>query len=99
MDVDAAQAYLRGEVLSLRGMLYAYRGRHDEAASITDGIAELALGVGDLQAVIPALVTQMVIEIGREDDARAMEMLRVAVERRGDIDERPVGTVADLRGH
>ncbi len=88
LDAEAAEAYLRGELLSLRGLLYAYRGRYDEAATMTAGVSETALGVGDLQAVIPVLATQMVIAIGREDDARALTILREAIERRGAIAER-----------
>ncbi len=90
LDAEAAEAYLRGEVLSLRGLLYAYRGRADEAAAMTAGVAETALGVGDLQAVIPVLATELAIAIGREDDARAVALLHEAIERRGDIVEKPL---------
>jgi class 3 adenylate cyclase len=87
LDADADEAYLRSETLSLRGLLYAYRGRFDEAAAMTDGLAETALRMGDLQAVLPALATQAAIRIGLEDDAGAVAAMREAIERRGDISE------------
>ncbi len=51
----SSEAYLSSEILSMRGLLYAYRGRFDEAAEITADVADTALRIGDLQAVIPAL--------------------------------------------
>ena len=84
---DPGQAYLRGEVLSLRAILYAYRGRYDEASRMTAGLAELALKLGDLQAVLPTLATLAVIRFGTEDDTGALDMLRRAIERRGEIEE------------
>ena len=87
ISADPGQAYLRGEVLSLRAILHAYRGRYDEAASVTTGLADSAQKVNDLQAVLPTLATQAVIRFGLEDDAAALELLRAAIERRGDIDE------------
>ena len=87
VPADPGQAYLRGEVLSMRALLLAYRGRYDEAASTTEGLDEAAIKVNDLQAVLPPLATQAVIRYGREDDEGALDMLRRAIERRGDIDE------------
>ena len=92
LDAHIAEAYLRSEVLSLRALLYAYRGRYDEAAALTAGVADIALRVGDLQAVLPALTTQAIIKVGLEDDTGALAMLRQAIERRGDIREASVST-------
>ncbi len=87
LDAHVAEAYLRSETLSLRGLLYAYRGRFDEAAVMTVEVPETALKVADLQAVLPALVTQAVIKVGLEDDVGAVETMRLAIERRGDTTE------------
>ena len=87
VDAHVAEAYLRSETLSLRGLLYAYRGRYDEAAEMTAEVPETALRVADLQAVLPALATQVVIKVGLEDDAGAVEAIRLAMERRGDTRE------------
>ena len=87
VDAHVAEAYLRSETLSLRGLLYAYRGRYDEAAAMTAEVPETALRVADLQAVLPALATQVVIKVGLEDDAGAVDAIRLAVERRGDTRE------------
>jgi adenylate cyclase len=87
LDTEVAEAYLRSEALSLRGLLYAYRGRYDEAAAMTADVPETALKIADLQAVLPALVAQAVIKVGLEDDAGALEMIRLAIERRGDTRE------------
>jgi hypothetical protein len=87
LDAQVAEAYLRGEVLSLRALLLAYRGRFDEAAEITGDVIEPALRVADLQAVLPALATQVVIRVGLGDDAGAIETMRLAIERRGDTKE------------
>ena len=54
---------------------------------MTEGVADTALRVGDLQAVIPALATQAIVEVGLEDDAGAVATIRQAIERRGDIRE------------
>ena len=43
MDADVSEEYLRTETLSLRGLLYAYRGRFDEAAVMTVGVSETAV--------------------------------------------------------
>ncbi|HET9416964.1 MAG TPA: hypothetical protein VFP30_05415, partial [Candidatus Limnocylindria bacterium] len=77
--------YLRGEILCLRATLHAYRGRYDDAATIAAGVAETARRIGDLQAVLPALVTQATILIGQEEDGGAVAAWREAIERRGDI--------------
>ena len=37
--------------------------------------------------MLPALATQAIIKVGLEDDAGAVDMLRQAIERRGDITE------------
>ena len=92
LDAHIAEAYLRGEVLSLRALLYVYRGRYDEAAAMTAGVADMALRVGDLQAVLPALTTQALIKFGLEDDAGALAVLRQAIDLRGDIREANVST-------
>ncbi|HET9417410.1 MAG TPA: adenylate/guanylate cyclase domain-containing protein, partial [Candidatus Limnocylindria bacterium] len=85
LDADAAEAYLRGEILCLRATLHAYRGRYDDAATIAAGVADTARRIGDLQAVLPALVTQATILIGQEEDDGAVRAWREAIERRGDI--------------
>ncbi len=54
---------------------------------ITAGVADTALRIGDLQAVIPVLTTQFAIQIGTEEDAGAVASLREVIERRGDISE------------
>jgi hypothetical protein len=54
---------------------------------MTADLAESALKVSDLQAVLPTLATLAIIRFGNEDDAGALDMLRGAIERRGDIDE------------
>jgi adenylate cyclase len=82
LDEDAAEAYLRGEVLSLRGLLFAYRGRFDEARTMTAGVPETALRVADLQAVMPALTTQVAIGIGLGDDDAAVATIAQVIERR-----------------
>ena len=64
LDAEASEAYLRCETLSLRGHLYAYRGRFDDAAAMTADVADTALQIGDLQAVIPTLAAQVAIRIG-----------------------------------
>ncbi len=87
IEADVGQAYLRGEVLSLRAMLRAYRGRYDEAAAMMAGVTDSALRVGDLQAVLPVLSADATIRIGLEDDAGAVAALRQAIERRGEIPE------------
>jgi tetratricopeptide (TPR) repeat protein len=87
LDADATEAYWRGEIVGLRGQLYAYRGRYDEAAAMTAGLPETALRVGDLQAVLPVLSTDAAIRIGLEDDAGAVETLREAIRRRGTIED------------
>jgi tetratricopeptide (TPR) repeat protein len=92
LDDAAAEAYLRGEVLGLRGLLFAYRGRYDEAAAMTADIAETARRVGDLQAVLPALATQATIRVGLGDDAAALAALGQAIERRGEIAEHTLST-------
>ena len=43
-----AEAYLRTEVRSLQALLLAYRGRFDEAASMTADVPATALNVADL---------------------------------------------------
>src|SRR6188474_3816187 len=59
LDASSSEAYLNCEILSMRGLLYAYRGRFDEAAdAITADVADMALRIGDLQAVIPVLAAQ-----------------------------------------
>jgi class 3 adenylate cyclase/tetratricopeptide (TPR) repeat protein len=88
LDAEAAEAYLGIAILSLRGLLYAYRGRYDEAAAMTSGMVERALPIGDLQAVIPSLVTQAVIRFGLEDDAGGVDALAQAMEARADRSER-----------
>jgi hypothetical protein len=85
LDADAAEAYLRGEILCLRATLHAYRGRYDDAATVAAGVADTARRIGDLQAVLPALVTRATILIGQEEDGGAVAAWREAVERRGDI--------------
>ena len=85
LDADATEAYWRGEIVGLRGTLLAYRGRYDEAAAITEGLVEMALRVGDLQAVLPVLATDAAIRIGLEDDAGAVAAMREAIRRRGNI--------------
>jgi adenylate cyclase len=87
LDADAAEAYLRCETLSLRAQLLAYRGRYDEAAEMTDGVADTARRVGDMQAVLPALTTQLQIRVGLEDDATAVALLREVIDRRGTTGE------------
>jgi hypothetical protein len=52
---------------------------------MTAGLVDMALRVGDLQAVLPVLSTDATIRIGLEDDAGAVAMLREAIQRRGDI--------------
>ena len=92
MDADIAEAYLRVELLCLRALLYAYRGRYDEAAAMLVEAPETALKVADLQAVIPGLVTPAIVKIGLEEDAGAMALLREAIDRRGDIREGMLST-------
>lgn len=87
LDADAAEAYLRSETLTLRAQLFAYRGRYDEAAAMTDGLVETARRVRDMQAVLPVLTTQITIRIGLGDDATAISHLREAVERRSGTGE------------
>src|SRR6188474_1307487 len=87
LDASSSEAYLNSEILSMRGLLYAYRGRFDEAAEMTAEIADTALRIGDLQAVIPVLASQFAVRVGMEDDAGAVESLRAIIERRGDISE------------
>ncbi|MDQ3149051.1 MAG: AAA family ATPase, partial [Chloroflexota bacterium] len=91
IDTGVAEAYLRGEVLNLRGLLLAHRGRYEEAEALTAGVLVTARRVGDLQAVLPALGTEAAIRIGLDDDAGAVAALRDAVERRGD---RPDGLIS-----
>ncbi len=98
IDADEGQAYLRGEVLSLRGMLRAYRGRYDEAAEMTAGVTDAALRVGDLQAVLPVLAAGATIRIGLEEDAAAVASLRKAVERRGEIPEEIISAWMTFEG-
>ena len=73
LDASSSEAYLNSEILSMRGLLYAYRGRLDEAAAMTADVADAALRIGDLQAVIPALTAQFAIRIGTEEDTGAVE--------------------------
>jgi adenylate cyclase len=94
MDPRIAEAYLRVEIQCLRGMLLAYRGRYDDAATMTADVVETALRVADLQAVLPALVTQAVIKVGLEDDAGAIDAIRLAIERRGETREASLSTWA-----
>ena len=85
IDAAAAEAYLGGEVLSLRGQMLAYRGRFEEADVLTAGVPDTARQVGDLQAVLPALMTHAAIRFGLDDEPGALAALRDAVERRGDL--------------
>jgi tetratricopeptide (TPR) repeat protein len=98
LDADAAEAYLGTEILSLRGLLLANRGRYDEAAAITEGSVETALRIGDLQAVMPTMATIARIRIGLEDDAGAIAAFRRAIERRGDIVERSLSAWVTFEG-
>jgi tetratricopeptide (TPR) repeat protein len=98
LDEQAAEAYLRGEVLGLRGLLFAYRGRYDEAAAMTADVMETAQRVGDLQAVMPAFVTQAVIRFGLGDDAAAVRALAHAIEHRGEIGEHTLSTWTTFEG-
>ncbi|HET7636855.1 MAG TPA: BREX system ATP-binding domain-containing protein, partial [Candidatus Limnocylindria bacterium] len=78
-----AEAYLRSEVRSLQALLLAYRGRFSEAATIMGDSAETAERIGDLQAVMPAELSEAVVRAGLADDAEAVAALRRAIDRRG----------------
>jgi adenylate cyclase len=78
-----AEAYLRSEVQSLRGLLLAYRGRFDDAAMITAETFETAEQIGDLQAVLPAELTHAAVRAGLGEERESVAAMRRAIDRRG----------------
>jgi class 3 adenylate cyclase/tetratricopeptide (TPR) repeat protein len=92
LDASAAEAYLRSEVLSLRALLLAYRGRYQEAVSIAVGAAETGRQIGDLQAVLPTAAALAASQAGLGQDADAVATVTQAIERRGANRESTIST-------
>jgi adenylate cyclase len=81
------QAYLDNEIASLHAHLAVYRGRADDAAALTSDIADAALRIGDVQAVLPTLAAHAAALAGQGNDAAAITVMQRAIDRRGDSRE------------
>jgi hypothetical protein len=77
-------------VASYRSLLSSFRGRHDDAAEQIADYTDAAVRIGDLQAVIPALVAVAHAEEGLGNDAAAVATLRRVIEIRGERQEGPI---------
>jgi tetratricopeptide (TPR) repeat protein len=84
-------AYMQSAVASYQSLLSSFRGRHDDAAEQIAGYTEAAVRIGDLQAVVPALVAVAHAEAGLGTDAAAVAALRRVIEIRG---ERREGSIS-----
>jgi adenylate cyclase len=83
-------AYMQSAVASYRSMLASFRGQYDEGIEAIAAFTDAAVRIGDLQAIVPALLAVAHAEAGLGNDRVAVEALRRVIERRGTTREGPI---------
>jgi tetratricopeptide (TPR) repeat protein len=78
-----AGQYIQTSIATLRAQLANYRGRYDEAAALLVDGPDIAIRIGDQQAIMPTLVTAAHAQAGLGNDADAVAILRRAIEQPG----------------
>jgi len=89
---SGANRYVLLDVASFLGLLLAFRGRYEEAASLVRPHVEVGISIGDLQAYGPVFVALAHASRGAGDAAGAVENIRRAIEVRGDMHEQNMST-------
>ena len=78
-----ANRYIRLDVATFLGLLLAYRGRHEEAATLVRPYAEVAVQIGDLQAYGPVFVALAHASRGSGEAAAATAEIERGIQVRG----------------
>jgi len=78
-----AGQYIQTSIATLRAQLANYRGRYDEAATLLADGPDIAVRIGDQQAIMPTLVTAAHAQAALGNDADAVAILRRATEQPG----------------
>ncbi|MDQ2941701.1 MAG: AAA family ATPase [Chloroflexota bacterium] len=86
-----AGQYIQTAVATLRAQLANYRGRYDEAAGILGDAADIAIRIGDQQAILPTLVTAAHAQAGLGNDSDAVAVLRRAIDQPGSTADGTLG--------
>ena len=84
--------YIEGEIAVLRAQLANYRGRYDDAVALVADEAEVALRIGDQQAVLPTFAALAHAQVGLGSDAEAVAALRRAIDRPRSADDGTLGS-------
>jgi tetratricopeptide (TPR) repeat protein len=87
-----AGPYIQVSVAALRSPLASYRGQHDEAAGILGDAADIAIRIGDQQAILPTLVASAQAQTGLGNDADAVAELRRAIDQPGSTADGSLGS-------
>jgi adenylate cyclase len=83
-------AYMQSAVASYGSMLASFRGRSDDGARLIADFTDAAIRIGDLQALVPALLAVAHAEAGLGNDAAAVDSLRRVIDLRGSRREGPI---------
>ncbi len=86
-----AGQYIQTTIATLRSQLASYRGHYDEAAQIMGDTADVAIRIGDQQAVLPTLVASAHVQAGLGNDADAVVELRRAIDQPGSTADGTLG--------
>jgi adenylate cyclase len=92
VDWTRAGQYIQLAVATLRSQLASYRGQYDEAAQILGDGVDLAIRIGDQQAVLPTLVASAQAQAGLGNDADAVAELRRAIDQPGSTADGTLGS-------
>jgi adenylate cyclase len=86
-----AGQYIQTSIATLKAQLANYRGRYDEAAAILGDSADIAIRIGDQQAILPTLVASAQAQTGLGNDVAAVGILRRAIEQPGSTADGALG--------
>ena len=86
-QLRSANRYIRLDVATFLGLLLAYRGRHEEAATLVRPYAEVAVQIGDLQAYGPVFVALAHASRGSGEAAAATAEIERGIQVRGATSE------------
>ena len=86
-----AGQYIQTSIATLRAQLANYRGRYDEAAAALGDAPDVAVRIGDQQAILPTLVTAAHAQAGLGNDTDAVAILRRAIDHPGSTADGTLG--------